>query len=157
GLLTPFDHIAHRDYAEACDPHDQSEGKVRLEQVEHAHRRLQDRIDKRLDVQRDELVLEEIPFEVMSGTRHIGAGANVEVEQARGLDPEVRLDRGRGDPEALGELLVQDADDPHVSGRAGHVAEVEDVVQAGGETAEVRTDTVRDDSAVDGGGAGFGL
>src|SRR6059036_2621845 len=149
GLLPPLDDIAHRDDAEARDSDDQPEGEVRLEQVEHAHRRLEDRVDYRLDVHGDELVGDEIPLQVMTRLRHVDAGAEVEVEQAGGIDPEVRLHGGREHPEALCELLIEDSDDPHAPGRAGHVAEVEDVVDLRGETPEIRTEVVRDHSAID--------
>src|SRR2546428_3457821 len=42
GLLPPLDDVAHRDDAESRDSDDQPDGEVRLEQIEHAHRRLED-------------------------------------------------------------------------------------------------------------------
>src|SRR2546422_10326074 len=85
----------------------------------------------------------------MARLGHVDARAEVEVEQTRGVDPEVGLYRGRGHPKALCELLVEDSDDPHASGRARHVAEVEDVAELRGEAPEIRTEVVRHHGAID--------
>src|SRR5438034_4427158 len=149
GLLPPFDDVAHRDHAEARDPDDEAEGEVSLQQVEHAHRRLEDLVDEALDVQGDELVRQEVPLQIVAGLRHVDAVLDLEVEQARGLHADVRLHGGGGDPETLRELLIQDADHPNGPRRAGRIRVPEHIADGGGETPEVRAEVVRDDGSVE--------
>src|SRR5439155_9017536 len=148
GLLTPLDDVAHRDDAKAGDADDQAERQVRLQEVEHAHRRLEDLVDELLDVQRDQLVRDEVPLQVVARLRHIDAGLDVKVEQARRFDSELVLDEVGRDPEALDELLVQDPDDFHTVG-ASSVPVVEWAADAHGEGPDVLPELVRDYRPVD--------
>src|SRR2546428_1106886 len=148
GLLAPLDDVAHRDDAEAGDADDEAQGQVRLQEVEHAHRRLEDLVDELLDVQRDQLVRDEVPFQVVARLRHIDAGPDLEVEQARRVDSEFVFDEVGGDPEALDELLVQDPDDLDAVGRRS-VPVVHEVADGYRESPEVGTEVVRDDRPID--------
>src|SRR5437667_11908728 len=85
---------------------------------------------------------------MVASLRDVDAVLDLEVEQARGLHPDVRLHGGRRDPEALRELLIADADDPDVPGRAGGIRVPEQVADDGGKTPEVRAEVVRDDRSV---------
>src|SRR5206468_10696037 len=76
----------------------------------------------------------------------------MEVEQARGRDPEFALEKVRRNPQALDELLVQDSDDLHAA-RRGAVPVIQGAADRHREGPEVRAEVIRDYGAIDEGEA----